>query len=578
MARPERIRLGDLLIQETLITAGQLDEALVEQKKSGRKLGRIFIDRQWVTELQIAKAVARQLRAPFVDLANRNLRPEVAALLPEMHARRLRAMPIDDSGGSALRVAMADPTDINAYDEIARLTRREIDLVVVAESQLLAALDRVYRGGDEIAGLARELTADITTVQDEIGDLLGLGQVTTEDAPVVRLLSSMFEQALRTRASDIHIEPQERNLRIRFRIDGVLHVQTEADAKIASAVALRLKLMSGLDISEKRLPQDGRFHVKLKNSAIDVRISTLPTQHGESVVMRLLNQSAGLLSLDNLGLPEAVAAALTRTLKRPNGMIVVTGPTGSGKTTTLYAALNALNDTERKIITVEDPIEYRLPGLNQVQVMEKIDLSFARVLRAALRQDPDVILIGEMRDQTTAEIGLRAALTGHLVLSTLHTNDALSTPLRLIDMGVPRYMVALSLHLVLAQRLVRTLCQHCADEQRPDVQQQTWLQATLANEPPEQARHLLASTRWRGARGCSECNGTGYVGRAGVYEFIEMTQALVDAMNDNDPARFNQTGRRQMAGQTLRRDALRLAAAGRTSLDEAMRVGTQLED
>ena len=578
MARPERIRLGDLLIQETLITAGQLDEALVEQKKSGRKLGRIFIDRQWVTELQIAKAVARQLRAPFVDLANRNLRPEVAALLPEMHARRLRAMPIDDSGGSALRVAMADPTDINAYDEIARLTRREIDLVVVAESQLLAALDRVYRGGDEIAGLARELTADITTVQDEIGDLLGLGQVTTEDAPVVRLLSSMFEQALRTRASDIHIEPQERNLRIRFRIDGVLHVQTEADAKIASAVALRLKLMSGLDISEKRLPQDGRFHVKLKNSAIDVRISTLPTQHGESVVMRLLNQSAGLLSLDNLGLPEAVAAALARTLKRPNGMIVVTGPTGSGKTTTLYAALNALNDTERKIITVEDPIEYRLPGLNQVQVMEKIDLSFARVLRAALRQDPDVILIGEMRDQTTAEIGLRAALTGHLVLSTLHTNDALSTPLRLIDMGVPRYMVALSLHLVLAQRLVRTLCQHCADEQRPDVQQQTWLQATLANEPPEQARHLLASTRWRGARGCSECNGTGYVGRAGVYEFIEMTQALVDAMNDNDPARFNQTGRRQMAGQTLRRDALRLAAAGRTSLDEAMRVGTQLED
>ena len=578
MARPERIRLGDLLIQETLITAAQLDEALVEQKKSGRKLGRIFIDRQWVTELQIAKAVARQLRAPFVDLANRNLRPEVAALLPEMHARRLRAMPIDDSGGSALRVAMADPTDINAYDEIARLTRREIDLVVVAESQLLAALDRVYRGGDEIAGLARELTADITTVQDEIGDLLGLGQVTTEDAPVVRLLSSMFEQALRTRASDIHIEPQERNLRIRFRIDGVLHVQTEADAKIASAVALRLKLMSGLDISEKRLPQDGRFHVKLKNSAIDVRISTLPTQHGESVVMRLLNQSAGLLSLDNLGLPEAVAAALTRTLKRPNGMIVVTGPTGSGKTTTLYAALNALNDTERKIITVEDPIEYRLPGLNQVQVMEKIDLSFARVLRAALRQDPDVILIGEMRDQTTAEIGLRAALTGHLVLSTLHTNDALSAPLRLIDMGVPRYMVALSLHLVLAQRLVRTLCQHCADEQRPDVQQQTWLQATLANEPPEQARHLLASTRWRGARGCSECNGTGYVGRAGVYEFIEMTQALVDAMNDNDPARFNQTGRRQMAGQTLRRDALRLAAAGRTSLDEAMRVGTQLED
>ena len=583
MARPERIRLGDLLIQESLITAGQLDEALADQKKSGRKLGRIFVDRQWVTEVQIAKAVARQLRAPFIDLANRTLRPEVAALLPETHARRLRALPIEDgsmgsngSGSGALRVAMADPTDLNAYDEVARLTRREIDLAVVAESQLLAALDRVYRGGDEIAGLARELTNDIANVQDEIGDLLGLANVTTEDAPVVRLLSSMFEQALRKRASDIHIEPQERSLRIRFRIDGVLHVQTEADPKIAGAVALRLKLMSGLDISEKRLPQDGRFHVKLKANAVDVLISTLPTQHGESVVMRLLNQSAGLLSLDNLGLPEPVAQAVTRALDRPNGMLLVTGPTGSGKTTTLYAALNALNNTERKIITVEDPIEYRLPGLNQVQVMDKIDLSFARVLRSALRQDPDVILIGEMRDQTTAEIGLRAALTGHLVLSTLHTNDALSTPLRLIDMGVPRYMVSLSLHLVLAQRLVRTLCVHCSTEQVPDAMQQAWLAQTLGGQPAGQGLDQPGA-RWRHGRGCADCNLTGYSGRTGVYEFIEMTQELVAAMNDNDPARFTQAGRRQMAGQTLHRDALRLAAAGRTSLAEAMRVGAQLE-
>ena len=576
MARPERIRLGDLLIQESLISAAQLDQALVEQKKSGRKLGRIFIDRQWVTEVQIAKAVARQLRAPFIDLATRNLRPDVAALLPETHARRLRALPIDDSGGpgGALRVAMADPTDINAYDEVARLTKREIDLAVVAESQLLAALDRVYRGGDEIAGLARELTTEIGSVQDEIGDLLGLGNVTTEDAPVVRLLSSMFEQALRKRASDIHIEPQERNLRIRFRIDGLLHVQTEADGKIAGAVALRLKLMSGLDISEKRLPQDGRFHVKLKNSAVDVRISTLPTQHGESVVMRLLNQSAGMLQLDNLGLPPNLAAALARTLARPNGMVVVTGPTGSGKTTTLYAALNALNSSERKIITVEDPIEYRLPGLNQVQVMEKIDLSFARVLRSALRQDPDVILIGEMRDQNTAEIGLRAALTGHLVLSTLHTNDALSTPLRLVDMGVPRYMVALSLHLVLAQRLVRTVCGHCTVAQDPDVHHLAWLQHTLGDELDD----VLATRPWRHGRGCSECNDTGYQGRTGVYEFIEMTHELVEAMNHSDPTRFTQVGRQQMAGRTLRRDAVRLAIAGRTSLDEAMRVGSQLDE
>ena len=576
MARPERIRLGDLLIQEALLTAAQLDEALLEQKKSGRKLGRIFIDRQWVSEVAIAKAVARQLRAPFLELDNRMLRREVAALLPETHARRLRALPIEDQGGAALRVAMADPTDLNAYDEVSRLTRREIDLVVVAESQLLAALDRVYRGGDEIAGLARELTADIASVQDEIGDLLGLGTVTAEDAPVVRLLSSMFEQALRARASDIHIEPQEKNLRIRFRIDGVLQVQTEADAKISGAVALRLKLMSGLDISEKRLPQDGRFHVRLKASSVDVRISTLPTQHGESVVMRLLNQSAGLLVMDRLGMPEALAEALTRTLKRPNGMVLVTGPTGSGKTTTLYAALNALNDSERKIITVEDPIEYRLPGLSQVQVMEKIDLSFARVLRAALRQDPDVILIGEMRDQTTAEIGMRAALTGHMVLSTLHTNDALSTPLRLLDMGVPRYMVALSLNLVLAQRLVRTLCLGCAEDHVPEAHQHSWIR--LAAGGDDEANWLLHSSRWRHARGCVDCHHTGYSGRAPIYEFIEMSKELVDALNHSDPALFEQVGRRQMAGNTLRRDALRLAASGRTGLDEAMRIGQQLED
>ena len=293
-------------------------------------------------------------------------------------------------------------------------------------------------------------------------------------------------------------------------------------------------------------------------------------------------------------MPPDVAAAVARTLKRPNGMFVVTGPTGSGKTTTLYAALNALNDTERKIITVEDPIEYRLPGLNQVQVMDKIDLSFQRVLRAALRQDPDVILIGEMRDQTTAEIGLRAALTGHLVLSTLHTNDALSTPLRLIDMGVPRYMVALSLHLVLAQRLVRTLCTACSEPHEPDAQEQIWLRMALGGDgtkPATQlvtdaAHHLghhsadavMASKPWRRARGCGECNQTGYSGRQGVYEFIEMTQELVDAMNDDDPARFTQAGRRQMAGRTLRRDALRLAAAGSTSIDEAMRVGTALDE
>ena len=569
MARPERVRIGDLLVQEALITAVQLQEALTAQKASGRKLGRIFVDRGWVTETQIAKALARQLRAPFVDLSQRSVRPEVAKLLPEAQARRLRALPIDE-GASGLRVAMADPSDLTAYDEVVRLVRREIEVAVVVESQLLAALDKAYRTGDEIAGLARELTTELAGVEGELGDLLGLSTATAEDAPVVRLLSSVFEEALRARASDIHIEPQERNLRIRFRVDGVLHVQTETDAKISGAVALRLKLMSGLDISEKRLPQDGRFHVKLRTGAVDVRISTMPTQHGESVVMRLLNQSGGLLGLDRLDIPPHVAQALQRAIKRPSGMLLVTGPTGSGKTTTLYAALHALNDTGRKIITVEDPVEYRLPGLNQVQVMDKIDLSFDRVLRAALRQDPDVILVGEMRDQKTAEIGLRAAMTGHLVLSTLHTNDALSTPIRLLDMGVPRYMVALSLQLVLAQRLVRVVCPHCSEVHTPDAHEREWLKLELGDQVDSHTFH-------RG-RGCSECNDTGYIGRTGVYEILEMTRELVEAMNSADPATFNEAGRRQMAGRTLRRDALRLASAGRTTIEEAMRVSAQVDE
>jgi len=381
----------------------------------------------------------------------------------------------------------------------------------------------------------------------------------------------VFEEALRARASDIHIEPQERSLRIRFRIDGQLHIQTEADVKIASAVALRLKLMSGLDISERRLPQDGRFNVKLKTGMVDVRISTMPTQHGESVVMRLLNQSSGILSLDRLDMPPRVRAAVQRTISRHNGMMLVTGPTGSGKTTTLYAALSSLNSSARKIITVEDPVEYRLPGLNQVQVMEKIDLSFDRVLRAALRQDPDVILVGEMRDQHTAEVGMRAAMTGHMVLSTLHTNDALSTPIRLLDMGVPRYMVALSLQLVLAQRLVRVICPQCGEPHTPDAHEVAWLRLADAGGPIE-------DLQLRRGRGCAECNDTGYSGRAGIYEFVEMTQELVQALNDGDNSRFAKLGRAQMEGLTLRHDALRLVLAGRTTVEEAMRVSTQLDE
>ena len=568
MVRPEKIRLGDLLIQQGLLSDEQLKFSLDEQKRSGRKLGRIVVESGFVTEEAISRALAGQLRIPFLDLKQHSPRPELLQLLSEAQARRFRAVVFDEAGGN-LRVGFVDPTDLAAYDEIVRLTRRQIDPVVVAESQLLALIDRAYRRTEEISGLARELTADLGDVPVEFGELFATAPG-AEDAPVVKLLQTVFEEAMRSRASDIHLEPQERALRVRFRIDGLLHVQMEADAKIAPALALRLKLISGLDISEKRLPQDGRFAIKVRNAMVDVRISTMPTQYGESVVMRLLNQNTGLLGLDRLGLPADMLERLRRCVRRPSGMVLVSGPTGSGKTTTLYAALSEPNTTEKKIITVEDPVEYRLPGINQVQVHEKIDLSFDRVLRSALRQDPDIVLVGEMRDQTTAEIGMRAAITGHMVLSTLHTNDVVSTPIRLLDMGVPRYMVALSLQLVVAQRLVRVVCENCAEPYTPAPHEHEWLRLELGDAVDRQ--------RYLRGRGCMHCGNTGYQGRTGVYEMLEMTTELVEAINSDDTGRFVQAARRQMAGETLRRDAVRQVVRGRTTVEEAMRISNQFED
>lgn len=568
MARPEKIRLGDMLVQQQLVSAEQLKLALEEQKRSGRKLGRILVEFGYVTEDGIATGLARQLGADFVDLKTFRAQPELIKLLPEVQARRNRALVLSERGGMLI-VGMADPTDLGAFDDLARLLKREIDFAVVSESQLLSTIDRVYSRAAEISGLAKELTADMGDLAGDFGNILGL-TAGAEDAPVVKLLNTVFEEALKMRASDIHIEPQEKSLVIRFRIDGVLHVQTEADAKIATALVLRLKLMSGLDISEKRLPQDGRFNIKLRATAIDIRISTMPTQHGESVVMRLLAQNTGLLELDKLHMPLRLLDRFRQAIARPSGIVLVTGPTGSGKTTTLYAALNELNTREKKIITVEDPVEYRLPGLNQVQVHEKIDLSFSRVLRSALRQDPDIILLGEMRDQETAEIGMRAAMTGHLVLSTLHTNDALSTPIRLLDMGVPRYMVAMSIQLVLAQRLVRVVCESCAAPHVPTPNEHLWLKLELGDQVDE--------TRYLRGTGCSHCANTGYQGRQAVYEILDMNNALVEAVNRGDPNEFIQIGREQMRGNTLRRDAVRLVCSGRTTVEEAMRISTQLDE
>ncbi len=567
MARPVKIRLGEILVRQKLISQEQLNTVLDQQKRSGRKLGRVCIENGYVTEEQISGALAKQLNIAHINLKYYNVNPEIIRLLPETQARRFRAIVLDRRG-DALLVGMADPSDLFAYDEISRLVKKDIELAVVDEGLLLQTIDRLYRRTEEITGLARELEHDLGDAYVDFGALgITAGQ---EDAPVVKLLQSVFDDATQVRASDIHIEPQENKLQIRFRIDGVLHLQTEADSKIASALALRLKLMSELDISEKRLPQDGRFAIKVRQQQIDVRISTMPNQYGESVVMRLLNQSGGTLSLDRLGMPPAMLEKFRRVIHRPNGLVLVTGPTGSGKTTTLYAALAELNTLESKIITVEDPVEYRLPGINQVQVNEKIELSFARVLRSSLRQDPDIILVGEMRDQETAQIALRAAMTGHMVLSTLHTNDAVTTPIRLIDMGAPSFMVATSLQLVLAQRLLRVICESCSEPYTLSPNEREWLKLELGDQPdPHVYQH---------GRGCSHCNGTGYLGRLGVYEMLDMNQTLVEAISHRNPVHFLKIAREQIAGATLRRQAAMLVTSGKTTVAEAMRISSQIED
>jgi MSHA biogenesis protein MshE len=380
----------------------------------------------------------------------------------------------------------------------------------------------------------------------------------------------MFDDAVQINASDVHIEPDERELRIRFRLDGVLRVQTTADRRIGPALVSRLKLMAGLDISEKRLPQDGRFNIRVHDKSIDVRMSTMPVQYGESVVMRLLNQNTGILRLDHVGMPPKMLARFRDIIKSPNGMVLVTGPTGSGKTTTLYGALAELNRPESKILTVEDPVEYRLAGVNQVQVNPRIELTFARVLRSMLRQDPDIILVGEMRDKETAEIGIRAAMTGHLVLSTLHTNDAVSTALRLIDMGVAPYMVAASVRAIVSQRLLRRICEGCSQPHEPEPQVKAFLRAELG----ERADAL----QFRRGAGCSHCNGTGYQGRIGVFEFLEMDDNMVRAVQAGDPLAFGEAARQQPEYRNLRHSAVALAAEGLTTVAQVMRATFGLDD
>jgi len=563
MAAPKlKMRLGDLLVHEHIITNEQLMEALNSQKSTGRKLGDSLIELGHIGERQLLEFLAQQLGVPFLDISQRRIPSEVALLLPEVHARRLRALIIEDQGDAVL-LGMSDPADLGGLDQLEQmLAPKTLKLAVVMESQLYEAFDGLYRRTADIESFASQLEEEYDQTADF--DLSSSFADEGGDATVGKLLQSVFEDAVQMRASDIHIEPDENQLRIRQRIDGVLQENVLKENKIASAMVLRLKLMAGLDISEKRLPQDGRFHLQISGHSIDVRMSTMPVQFGESVVMRLLDQTAGLLSFDQTGMPDDLIKRVRHQISRPHGMVLVTGPTGSGKTTTLYAGLSELNQASKKIITVEDPVEYRLARVNQVQINSKIGLSFSAVLRTALRQDPDILMVGEMRDQETVEMGLRGALTGHLVLSTLHTNDAITSALRLIDMGAAGFLVGSSLRAVIAQRLVRRVCDHCIVPYQPDSQELLWL-THLAGD-------VVKTAQFKQGKGCQSCQYTGYKGRIGVFELLEMNEPMMAALKRDDAESFTQLAKANPTFTPLAMAAFDYAIKGVTSVEEVLRL------
>lgn len=561
----KKIRLGDLLIEQELISEAQLTEALAEQKRTGKKIGRVLTDLNFIREDKLLNVLSNYFNYPYVDLNHYRIVADIVRILPETLARRYRCILLAEHP-EGLLVGMSDPTDLMVVDDLQRHLKRPVLPAFVSEADLLSTLDSTYRRQDEIATIAGELEGELSQSDFDIAELASKN---SNEAPVVRLLQSIFEDAVQVNASDIHIEPEEHQLRIRMRIDGDLQEQVMKEHRIASALVSRLKIMSGLNISEKRIPQDGRFNIRVKNRSIDIRLSTMPVQFGESVVMRLLDQSGGILDFDSLGMPADIQKRFKFNIQRPHGMVLVTGPTGSGKTTTLYAALSQLNTKARKIITAEDPIEYRLPRINQVQVNPKVGLEFSTVLRAALRQDPDVILVGEMRDYETAEIGLRAAMTGHMVLSTLHTNDSISTAMRLLDMGVDHYLVASSLRAVIAQRLVKRLCEHCQEEYSPSERELTWLMSLDSN---------AVNASYKKGRGCHHCNNTGYKGRIGVYEMLEMDDNMIKAMRQKSADDFSTAAKNSAGFRPLSLYALDYARQGITSLDEVFRVSATLGD
>ncbi|MCI9347184.1 MAG: Flp pilus assembly complex ATPase component TadA [Lachnospiraceae bacterium] len=559
----KKLRLGDVLVQNGVITEEDLQRGLERQKGSGRKLGETLVDEGITTEENIARALSKQFHYDMVDLQNTVIPQEILDLVPASVLKKHRAIPFEYSPDNmnVLRVAMSDPMDIAAMDDINIITNLQVEPVVATMGSVMLAIDHYY-GQAEVNSALEEYTREKESQMIEQEDMYSED---VNNSPIVQLVKGMIDQAVRQRASDIHIEPMEKQVRIRYRIDGALYEKSVYSIRLLPAIVARIKIIGGMDISEKRKPQDGRITQIVDRKEFDIRVSILPTVYGEKIVMRLTSKNALTREKSQLGLKSDELKKFDHILKNPHGILLVTGPTGSGKSTTLYTALSELNKEDVNIITVEDPVEANIEGINQVQVNNKANLTFASALRSILRQDPDIIMIGEIRDQETASIAVQASITGHLVVSTLHTNSAASTITRLADMGIEPYLIADSTIGVIAQRLVRRLCPECKRQKKADAEELELLQ--LAPD---------ADVTIYEPCGCPRCDGAGFRGRIGVYEIMEVTQSLKSIISKNGSAEDIKKKALEEGMSTLRMSATRYVLEGITSVQEMMRVSFDL--
>lgn len=547
---------GMLLVEEGIIDATQLDEVLAEVEETGKALSRVLIEMEILTEDDLLAILADQAGYEFVDLLEYGIDPVASSLVPDNIARRYSLIPIGFDE-DRLIVAMSDPQNVIARDDVARVTKRELEVVVATQAAVLDALDKMARMETDVEALTGEIAGD----EDEALD--GLTEV-VEDAPIVKLANTLIAQAVQDRASDIHIEPQAKDLRIRYRIDGVLHEHMRSPKSVQNSLVSRLKIMSDMDIAERRVPQDGRISMSISGREIDLRAACVPTVWGEKFVMRILDKQAGIVPLEQLGLLEENAKKLENAYRKPYGAILATGPTGSGKTTTLYSILNVINDDAKNVMTVEDPVEFRLPGLSQIQVNPRAGLTFAAALRSLVRCDPDIMMVGEIRDKETATIAIESALTGHLVLSTLHTNDAPSAATRLFEMGVEAFLVGSALDCVLAQRLARRLCEKCKEPYQPTEEALVECGWPLDEEEELPVIHK--------AVGCKSCSNTGYRGRVALHEIMILSEEIERMVVEKRTSEEMKKIAVMEGMKSLRLDGLAKVRLGITAIDEIMRV------